>query len=94
MDAKEYKRRELFLCSLKTLGEPENLEILRVLQKKDVHYSENTNGVFFDVASLTQQVFNELEQFLEFVRKNRADLSEREEQISEMKGSCIGVFKQ
>jgi len=74
MDATEYSRREKFLNALRQLGEPEFLEILRLLQKKNIHYSENANGVFFDVVALDQDTFNELEQFIEFVRKNRDEL--------------------
>jgi hypothetical protein len=68
MDAAEYSRREKFLNALKQLGEPEYLEILRLLQKKNIHYSENANGVFFDIAALDQETFNSLEQFIEFVK--------------------------
>jgi hypothetical protein len=85
MDMTEYLRREQFLEALKTLGEPEYLEILRLLQKKNVHYSENANGVFFDVATLDQETFDSLEQFIEFVKKNRAELSEREVLINSFK---------
>ena len=85
MDKTEYSRREQFLEALKTLGEPEYLEILRLLQKKNVHYSENANGVFFDVAALDQETFDSLEQFIEFVKKNRAELSEREVLINSFK---------
>ena len=42
MDAAEYTRREKFLNALKQLGEPEYLEILRLLQKKNIHYSEKS----------------------------------------------------
>jgi hypothetical protein len=85
MDATEYSRREKFLNALRQLGEPEFLEILRLLQKKNIHYSENANGVFFDVVALDQDTFNELEQFIEFVRKNRDELSERETLINSFK---------
>jgi hypothetical protein len=85
MDAIEYSRREKFLNALRQLGEPEFLEILRLLQKKNIHYSENANGVFFDVVALDQDTFNELEQFIEFVRKNRDELSERETLINSFK---------
>ena len=85
MDATEYSRREKFLNALRQLGEPEFLEILRLLQKKNIHYSENANGVFFDVVALDQDTFNELEQFIDFVRKNRDELSERETLINSFK---------
>ena len=87
MDMTEYTSRERFLESLKTLGEPEYLEILRLLQKKNVHYSENANGVFFDVAALDQEIFDSLEQFIEFVKKNRAELSQRDVLINSFKQS-------
>ena len=85
MEATEYSRREKFLNALRQLGEPEFLEILRLLQKKNIHYSENANGVFFDVVALDQDTFNELEQFIEFVRKNRDELLERETLINSFK---------
>jgi hypothetical protein len=85
MDTTEYSRREKFLNALRQLGEPEFLEILRLLQKKNIHYSENANGVFFDVVALDQDTFNELEQFIEFVRKNRDELLERETLINSFK---------
>jgi hypothetical protein len=85
MDATEYSRREKFLNALRQLGEPEFLEILRLLQKKNIHYSENANVVFFDVVALDQDTFNELEQFIEFVRKNRDELLERETLINSFK---------
>ena len=40
---------------------------------------------FFDVVALDQNTFNELEQFIEFVRKNRDELSERETLINSFK---------
>ena len=85
MDTAEYVRREKFLNALKQLGEPEYLEILRLLQKKNIHYSENANGVFFDIAALDQETFNSLEQFIDFVKKNRTELSERETLINSFK---------
>ena len=54
MDATEYSRREKFLNALRQLGEPEFLEILRLLQKKNIHYSENANGVFLTLLLSTK----------------------------------------
>jgi hypothetical protein len=85
MESKEYERREKFLVALKQLSNAEYLEILRLLQKKNVHYSENTNGVFFDIVALDQEIFDSLEKFIDFVKKNRAELSEREVLINSFK---------
>jgi hypothetical protein len=49
-----------------------------------VVYSENTNGIFFDVAQLPQDTFDALEKFMNFVHMNRSALAEREKQINEL----------
>jgi hypothetical protein len=74
----EYQRRKAFLDGLKTLTKAEFVEIVRILQKHTVAYSENLNGIFFNVCSVSQEVFDDLEQFLHFTQSNRRDLSDRD----------------
>lgn len=78
MDAKEYERRKDFLIALKKLHTSEYIDIVRILKQEKVDYSENTNGVFFDVAKLTQSTFDILEKYMIFVNANRKSLAERE----------------
>jgi len=84
MDIKEYERRKLFLEALKKLHTSEYIDIVRILKQEKVEYSENTNGIFFDVAKLSQETFNALELFMNFVNMNRTSLAERERQINEL----------
>lgn len=78
----EYVRRKVFLDNLKGLTKPEYIEIVRILQKHTVPFSENQNGIFVNIASLTQTVFNDLENFLEFTSTNRQNLSDRDSLLS------------
>ena len=78
MDATEYSRREKFLNALKQLGEPEYLEILRLLQKKNIHYSENANGVFFDISKVSKESFEQMKKFMVFCQANRKEFEERD----------------
>jgi hypothetical protein len=78
MDHKEYERRRSFLDALKKLHTSEYIDIVRILKQEQVEYSENTNGVFFDVAKLTQKTFDVLEKYVNFVHTNRKSLAERE----------------
>jgi hypothetical protein len=78
MEVKEYERRRLFLESLKKLHTSEYIDIVRILKQENVEYSENTNGIFFDVAKLNQQAFEALDKYMNFVHTNRKDLAERE----------------
>jgi hypothetical protein len=89
LSPEEYERRREFLDGLKGLTKAEYIEIVRILQKHDVPYSENANGIFFNVGMLEQTAFDALVKFLQFTQSNRRDLEEREllikNLISEMK---------
>jgi hypothetical protein len=74
----EYARRKTFLDNLKGLTKAEYIEIVRLLQKHEVTYSENHNGIFLNLTALAQEVFNDLEQFLCFTQRNRQNLSDRD----------------
>ena len=82
LPAEEYERRKRFLEGLKTLTRAEHIEIVRILQKHEVAFSENQNGVFFNVGLLSQVAFDALELFLHFTHSNRKYLSDRETFIS------------
>ena len=78
----EYERRKVFLDGIKSLTKAECIEIVRILQKFNVPFSENANGVFFNVSNLEQSVFDALELFLQFTQTNRKTLAERELYLS------------
>jgi hypothetical protein len=87
----EYERRRSFLEGLRTLTKAENIEIIRILQKHEAEFSENNNGVFFNVCTLTQPVFDSLELFLSFTQKNRQNLEDRELYLSTLSTGLIEV---
>ena len=74
----EYERRKTFLDGLKGLTKAEYIEIVRILQRHDAQFSENDNGIFFNVANVSQEVFDALELFMNFTHMNRKHLAERE----------------
>jgi len=82
MDTKEYERRRLFLDSFKKLHNAEYIDIVKILRREEVDFSENSNGIFFDVAKLSQTTFNALEKYMDFVHTNRKELAERETLIN------------
>jgi hypothetical protein len=73
----EYDRRKKFLEHLKSLTMSEHIEIARILQRFKYPYSENSNGIFFNLVSLPQELFNELEKYLEFTQLNKKIIDER-----------------
>jgi hypothetical protein len=78
LTSSEYERRRVFHESLKGLTKAEYVEIVRLLNKHEESYSENLNGVFFNVCTISQVTFDALELFLKFTQSNRRDLADRE----------------
>lgn len=85
LSQEEYKRRKHFLESLRGLTISEYSEIVRILQDHAVALSENQNGIFFNVVTLDQPTFNDLEKFLLFTQSNRKSLSDRDCFLSTLK---------
>ena len=52
------------------LGLVENIEIFKILQKNNVKYTENNNGIFVNMAKLSQKTIDDIESFLTFIKNN------------------------
>ena len=79
LQQKDYDERKVFLEELKTLVKSEQEEMFRIIKAEKIEYSENSNGIFFDVSSIPDSSVEKMKQFMEFCRKNRADFADREE---------------
>jgi len=77
LSLEEYDRRKQFLQDIGSLTNPELIEIVRILQTHKFQYSENINGIFFNVAAVPQPIFEELYTFLQFTKTNRSSIEDR-----------------
>ena len=82
LPTEEYERRKLLLDNLKGLTKAEYIEIVRLLQKHQVVFSENHNGIFLNLSILNQAAFDDIEKFLAFTQKNRQNLLDRDSLLS------------
>jgi hypothetical protein len=87
LSKEEYERRSAFCATLKTMEKTEFVEIARILKKHSVPVSENRSGLFFDLATISQEIFDEILQFREFVSKNSKELEKRDKLLA-AKGSA------
>lgn len=79
-EIEDYEERKMFLENLKTLNKIEQEEVFRILKKNASSFSENSNGIFFDVSRIDTNTFKELLGFLEFCKKNREAFENREQE--------------
>ena len=79
-EIQDYELRKQVLEDLKILNKSEKEEIFRILKVSNSLFSENSNGIFFDMSKLEKDVFSQNIKFLEFCKKNRKNFESREEE--------------
>jgi Bromodomain extra-terminal - transcription regulation len=75
----EYEQRRRFFEELKHLSKQEHAKIFEILKQHGAEFSQNSNGVFFDVSKLAPPVFQALQEYMQFCRIVQRDQAEREE---------------
>ena len=76
----EYEIRRRFLEDLKLLTKTEHEKIFELLKVDMSDYSENSNGIFFDISKVSQDTFAKLQTYMEFCRTIRKEQAERDEE--------------
>jgi hypothetical protein len=80
----EYDQRKQCLDELKKLVRSEQEQIFLILKKHKVEYSENSNGIFFDMCRVSNEAFTEIQKFLIFCQANRTEFEARDREISRL----------
>jgi hypothetical protein len=81
----DYEQRKLFLDDLKLLEKDEYEEIFRIVKRNNIAYSENSNGIFFDISQLTPEVFLILQTFMVLCKKQRVNETERTNEMDALR---------
>lgn len=83
------KQKKLIFEKINTLSSTEHEEIFNIIQrlsqKESINYTVNKNGVFFNLSSLSNEVLNAIDTFVNFCHLNKKDLDEYEKQLNECK---------
>lgn len=77
LDISTYEDRKFLFDSIKTMTNTEYEEIFRILKSHKEPYTENSNGIFFDVSSILEPTFRDMFQFVLFCKKNKENYEER-----------------
>jgi len=76
----DYEKRKQLLEEIKMLTKIEQEGIFRILKTSNSSFSENSNGIFFDVSKLNYDAFEQMRQFLDFCKQNRQSFEDREKE--------------
>jgi hypothetical protein len=72
-----YEERKKIFDNLKMLEKPEQEEVFRIIRKTKENYTENSNGIFFDLAGISDDTFIQIKEYLNFCLKTRQEDAER-----------------
>lgn len=76
-----YDQKKNILEEIKTLSKIECEEIFRIIKRGNVEYTENSNGVFFDIMHLSDEIIYKIQKFLDFCKTQRKSEEERAHEI-------------
>lgn len=76
-----YETKKTLLEELKLLSKEEYEEVFRIIKRGNVDYTENSNGVFFDLAHCSDDVCEKLEKFLELCKTQRKSEEQRTQEL-------------
>jgi len=76
-----YEAKKSLLEEMKLLSKEEYEEVFRIIKRANVEYTENSNGVFFDLAHCSDDVCTKLEKFLELCKTQRKDEEQRSQEL-------------
>lgn len=79
-ELKDYDTRKQLLEDLKILNKLEQEEVYRIVKTSNSMYTENSNGIFFDISKLSTSVFEQIVVFINFCKQNRENFQTREEE--------------
>ena len=68
-----YEDRKNLFENLKTLVKPEQEEIFRIIRRTKENFTENSNGIFFDLANISDEAFTQIKEYIGFCIKNRQE---------------------
>jgi len=75
--ASSYDERKKVFENIKVLVKPEQDEVFRIIRKTKENYTENSNGIFFDLSTVSDDTFIQIKEYLDFCLKTRQEDIER-----------------
>ena len=76
----DYEARRRFLDELKSLSSLQHKRMFELVKQQGIEYSENSNGVFFDITKLSNEAFTALKAYIEYCRTVQEEEVVREEE--------------
>ena len=70
----EVRKLEKLKEQIDTLDKNQHVKIFEIIKKYNLHYSTNINGIFVNITNINQQMYDEMNTFIQHVIEQEAIL--------------------
>jgi hypothetical protein len=88
-----YEDRKKMFEIMKMLVKSEQEEVYRIIRKTKETYTENSNGIFFDLASISESSYLQIKEYLDFCIKTRIEMDSRQKEIDYIRSQSTGLVE-
>jgi hypothetical protein len=85
MAAVTYDERKQIFDTIKVLAKPEQEAIFRIIRKAKENYTENSNGIFFDLTDISEVALVQIKDYLHFCLKTRQEHENRLKELESIR---------
>ena len=89
LEKQEYEAKKQMLEEFKLLSKEEHEEVFRIIKQNNIAYSENSNGVFFDLAICSTDVFTKLVNYIELCKTQRKNEETRTQTLNTFRSETM-----
>lgn len=79
------KKMKEIQAKIQDMDDDNQKAVLRIIQEDNIMYTENTNGVFFDIMTLQKDTLDKIMKLIEFCDNCNEYLSQREKEQTDIK---------
>ncbi len=83
----DYEERKRFLEFLPRLTKPQYEQMFRILKIGNGEFTENSNGIFFDIAKLTDDCFVSMNEYMKYCMIQKAEEEARAKELEELRAA-------
>ena len=85
------KKMKEIQTKIQEMDDDNQKAVLRIIQEDNIMYTENTNGVFFDIMTLQKETLDKIIKLIEFCDNCNEYLTQRDKEQTDIKnGIDIG----
>jgi len=59
---------------IEIMNKDHHLEIFKIINSYDIHYTENNNGVFINMSLLSNECLNKIKDYVKYINENSKEI--------------------